>query len=57
MFNKIGLLDILLNLVNDNNNAISASIIHLIYIYNRKIILGSNFVFQNICKNLSKINN
>ena len=56
MFNKIGLLDILLNLVNDNNNAISASIINLIYIYNRKIILGSNFVFQNICKNLSKIN-
>ena len=56
MFNKIGLLDILLNLVNDNNNAISASIINLIYIYNRKIILGSNFTFQNICKNLSKIN-
>ena len=56
MFNKIGLLDILLNLVNDNNNAISASIVNLIYIYNRKIILGSNFTFQNICKNLSKIN-
>ena len=56
MFNKIGLLDILLNLVNDKNNAISANIINLIYIYNRKIILGSCFIFQNICKNLSKIN-
>ena len=56
MFNKIGLLDILLNLVNDENNAISASIINLILIYNKKIILGSSFTFQNICKNLSKIN-
>ena len=56
MFNKIGLLDILQNLVNDINNAISANIINLIYIYNRKIILGSVFTFQNICKNLSKIN-
>ena len=45
MFNKIGLLDILLNLVNDKNNAISASIVNLIYIYNRKIILGSNFTW------------
>ena len=35
MFNKIWLLDILLNLFNDQNNAISASIINLIYIYNR----------------------
>ena len=56
MFNKIGLLDILLNMINDKNNAISANIINLIYIYNRKIILGSTFIFQNICKNLSKIN-
>ena len=56
MFNKIGLLDILLHLVNDKNNAISASIINLIFVYNKKLILGSSFTFQNICKSLSKIN-
>ena len=56
MFNKIGLLDILLSMINDTNNAISANIINLIYIYSKKIILNSNFIFQNICKNLSKIN-
>ena len=56
MINKIGLLDILLSMINDQNNAISANIINLIYIYNKKIILNSSFTFQNICKNLSKIN-
>ena len=56
MFNKIGLLDILLSLANDINNSISANIINLIYIYNRKIMINSGLIFQNICKNLSKIN-
>ena len=56
MINKIGIIDIVLNLVNDTNNAISANVINLIYIYNKKIILNSNFTFQDICKNLSKIN-
>ena len=56
MINKIGILDILLSLINDKNNAISANIINLIYIYNQKIKSSSNQIFQNICKNLSKIN-
>ena len=56
MINKIGILEILLSLINDKNNAISANIINLIYIYNQKIMLGSSTIFQNICKNLSKIN-
>ena len=56
MFYKIGLLDILLSLVNDTNNSISANIINLIYIYNKKIMTNSGLLFQNICKNLSKIN-
>jgi len=56
MFYKIGLLDILLSLTNDINNSISASIINLIYIYNKKIMINSGLLFQNICKNISKIN-
>ena len=56
MFIKIGLLDILLSLANDINNSISANIINLIYIYNKKIMISSGLLFQNICKNLSKIN-
>ena len=56
MFYKIGLLDILVSLVNDTNNSISANIINLIYIYNKKIITNSGLLFQNICKKLSKIN-
>ena len=33
-----------------------ACIINVIYIYNRKIILGTNFIFHNICKNLYQKN-
>ena len=47
---------ILNKIVNDQNNVISACIINVIYIYNRKIILGTNFIFQNICKNLYQKN-
>ena len=56
MFNKIGLSDFLITLINDENNAISANIINLIYIYNKKITKNSSIMFQNIIKNLSKIN-
>ena len=56
MFNKIGLSDFLIPLINDENNAISANVINLIYIYNKKITKNSSIMFQNIIKNLSKIN-
>ena len=56
MFNKIGLSDFLITLINDENNAISANIINLIYTYNKKITKNSSIMFQNIIKNLSKIN-
>ena len=56
MFNKIGLCDFLIKLINDPNNAISANIINLIYIFNKKITKNSGNMFKNILKNLSKIN-
>ena len=56
MFNKIGLLDFLITLTEDENNSISANIINLIYVYNNKITKNSGIMFQNILKNLSKIN-
>ena len=56
MFNKIGLTDFLIKLINDQNNAISANIINLIYVYNKKITKNSGLMFKNILKNLSKIN-
>lgn len=56
MFNKIGLLDFLITLTEDENNAISAGIVNLIYIYRHKITKNSGIMFQNILKNLSKIN-
>ena len=56
MFNKIGLLDFLITLTEDENNSISAGIINLIYIYRYKITKNSGIMFQNILKNLSKIN-
>ena len=57
MFNKIGLSDFLIQLINDENNSISANIINLIYKYHNKITKNSGIMFQNIIKNLSKINN
>ena len=56
MFNKIGLLDFLITLTEDENNSISAGIVNLIYIYRNKITKNSGIMFQNILKNLSKIN-
>ena len=56
MFNKIGLSDFLIKLINDENNAISANTINLIYVYNKKITKNSGIMFKNIIKNLSKIN-
>ncbi len=56
MFNKIGLLDFLIALTEDENNSISAGIVNLIYIYRHKITKNSGIMFQNILKNLSKIN-
>jgi len=56
MFNKIGLVDFLISLIYDENNAISANIINLIYLYNKKISKNTIIMFQNICRNLSKIN-
>ena len=56
MFNKIGLLDFLITLTEDENNSISAGIVNLIYIYRHKITKNSGIMFQNILKNLSKIN-
>lgn len=56
MFNKIGLLDFLITLTEDENNSISAGIINLIYVYRYKITKNSGIMFQNILKNLSKIN-
>ena len=56
MFNKIGLSDFLITLINDENNAISANIINLIYVYNKKITKNSGMMFKSIIKNLVKIN-
>ena len=56
MFNKIGLSDFLIHLINDENNTISANIINLIYVFNKKITKNSGIMFKNIIKNLSKIN-
>ena len=56
MFNKIGLLDFLITLTEDENNSISAGIINLIYIYRNKLTKNSGIMFQNILKNLTKIN-
>ena len=56
LFLKFNLLDIVYNLINDENNIISASIIEKILLFHKKIILCSNEVFQNICQTLSKIN-
>ena len=56
MFNKIGLCDFLIQLINDENNAISANIINLIYTFNKKITKNSGIMFKNIIKNLAKIN-
>ena len=56
LFIKFNLLDIVYNLINDENNIISASIIEKILFFYKKIIFTSNDVFQNICKTLSKIN-
>ena len=56
MFNKIGLLDFLITLTEDENNSLSAGIVNLIYIYRHKITKNSGIMFQNILKNLSKIN-
>ena len=55
LFIKFNLLDIVYNLINDENNIISASIIEKILFFYKKIIFTSNDVFQNICKTLSKI--
>ena len=56
LFIKFNFLDIINNLIHDENNIISASIIDKILLYHKKIIYNSNDVFQNICKTLSKIN-
>ena len=55
MFMKIGLIDIIISLINDENNNISASIINLIYRFHKKIILTQGSIFQKICKILSKM--
>ena len=56
LFIKFNFLDIINNLINDENNIISASIIDKILLYHKKISSCSNDVFQNFCKTLSKIN-
>ena len=56
LFLKFNLLDIVYNLINDENNIISASIIEQIFLFHQKIISCSNEVFQNICQTLSTIN-
>ena len=56
LFLKFNLLDIVYNLINDENNIISASIIEKILNFHKKIVYSSNEVFQNICQTLSRIN-
>ena len=56
LFMKLNLLDIVHNLINDQNNIISASIIEKILFFHKKIIASSKEVFMNICKALSTIN-
>ena len=56
LFVKFNLLDIVYNLINDENNIISASIIEKILKFHKKIRTCSDEVFQNICQTLSKIN-
>ena len=56
MINKIGLLEFLITLTEDENNSISAGIVNIIKIYRHKITKNSGIMFQNILKNLSKIN-
>ena len=56
LFMKLNLLDIVHNLINDQNNIISASMIEKILFFHKKIIASSKEVFMNICKALSTIN-
>ena len=56
LFLKFNLLDIVYNLINDENNIISASIIDKVFHFHKKIILNSSDVFQDICQTLSRIN-
>ena len=56
LFIKFSLLEVVYNLINDENNIISACIIDKILFFHKKIIISSVETFQNICKTLSKIN-
>ncbi len=56
LFIKLNFLDIVHNLINDENNIISASIIEKILLFHKKIIVSSKDVFLNICKTLATIN-
>ena len=56
LFLKLNLLDIVNNLINDENNIISASIIDTIFRFHKKIISCSSEVFHDICQTLSRIN-
>ena len=56
LFIKFNLLEVVYTLIHDSNNIISSSIIEKILLFHKKIIVGGNEVFHNICKILSKIN-
>ena len=55
LINKLGLIDTIISLINDQNNNISSSIIKLIFIFYKKIYFASNLTFQKICKIISKV--
>ena len=55
--NRYNLYENILNLMRDNINLISTGIIDLIYKNNKKIILYSPYIFQEICEILNEIYN
>ena len=55
LFTKFNFMEIIYCLINDENNIISASILEKIFVFNKKIMLGSNDIFDKICSILSQI--
>ena len=55
LFTKFNFMEIIYYLINDENNIISASILEKIFVFNKKIMLGSNDIFDKICSILSQI--
>ena len=55
LFTKFNFMEIIYYLINDENNIISASILEKILLFNKKITLYSNNIFDKICTIVSEI--